>query len=315
MTAASVFKAEIAAKETIAEGVCLLTLRPLEEAPSWTPGAHLDLLLAPGLVRQYSLCGDPADSEYLRVAVLEQHDGRGGSLHVHRRLEAGGILELDGPRNNFPLVDAPGYLFVAGGIGITPLLPMIREVERRGLPWRLLYGGRSLASMAFAAELTALGGDRVALRPQDVHGLLDLPSALASAADGTAVYACGPEPLLTALEQTCAGFPRLTLHTERFSPRSPRTEGPDTEFEVELARSNRTISVGARETLLEALERSGIAPPFSCREGTCGTCETAVLGGTPDHRDSLLTEDEQAAGDVVFPCVSRSLTPRLVLDL
>ncbi|ROO85279.1 ferredoxin-NADP reductase [Actinocorallia herbida] len=308
-------KAEITGKEQVADGVCLLTLRPSGGAPEWTPGAHLDLLLGPGLVRQYSLCGDPADRGSLRVAVLAQPDGRGGSLHVHRALEVGGTLEIDGPRNAFPLVEAPGYLFVAGGIGITPLLPMIREVEGRGLPWRLLYGGRTRASMAFADELVALGGERVALRPQDAHGLLDLDAALAEAAEGTAVYACGPEPLLGALEAACSRFPLLDLHTERFTPREIVLDGPDGSFEVELARAGRTITVGAGETLLEALEREGTAPSFSCREGTCGSCETTVLGGTPDHRDSLLTEDEQAAGDVIFPCVSRARSAKLVLDL
>ncbi|GAB2857873.1 PDR/VanB family oxidoreductase [Actinocorallia aurea] len=308
-------KAEITGKVEIAEGVCLLTLRPRGGAPEWAPGAHLDLLLGPGLVRQYSLCGDPADRERLRVAVLAQPDGRGGSLHVHRKLAVGEALEIEGPRNTFPLVDAPAYLFVAGGIGITPLLPMIREVEGRGLPWRLLYGGRTGASMAFAEELAALGGDRVALRPQDEHGLLDLDAALSEAPEGTAVYACGPEPLLGALEAACARHPLLGLHLERFAPRETAAAGPDGAFEVDLARTGRTIAVGADETLLGALEREGVAPSFSCREGTCGSCETNVLGGTPDHRDSLLTEDERAAGDVIFPCVSRALSAKLVLDL
>ncbi|MEO3787238.1 PDR/VanB family oxidoreductase [Actinocorallia sp. B10E7] len=314
-TTEPVFKAEIVGKETVADGVCLLTLRPYDDVPAWTPGAHVDLLLAPGLVRQYSLCGDPADREHLRVAVLEQPDGRGGSLHVHRGLEIGGTLELRGPRNHFALVDAPAYLFVAGGIGITPLLPMIREIEARRLPWRLLYGGRVLASMAFTAELTELGGDRVTLRPQDVHGLLDLPAALSSVPAGTAVYACGPEPLLTALERARKDFPSLSLRTERFSPRETQAEGPDEAFEVELARSGRTVEVSAKETLLDALERAGVAPASSCGEGTCGTCETVVLDGAPDHRDCLLTEDEQTAGGIMFPCVSRARSPRLVLDL
>ncbi|MFV2177615.1 PDR/VanB family oxidoreductase [Actinomadura sp. LOL_016] len=306
---------EVAAKTAVADGVCLLTLRPAEPFPAWTPGAHVDLLLAPDLVRQYSLCGDPADRESLQVAVLDEPEGRGGSRFVHRRLSAGDSLDVRGPRNNFPLVDAPAYAFVAGGIGITPLLPMIRRVAARGLPWRLLYGGRTLSSMAFAGDLTELGGDRVTLRPQDEHGLLDLPPYLGGAENGTAVYCCGPEPLLQAVETARAGFPLLSLHTERFAARAPQTAGPDGGFEVELGGSGRTIGVTAGETLLEALEREGVAPPFSCREGTCGTCETGVLSGTPDHRDSLLTDDERAAGDVMFPCVSRAASPKLVLDL
>ncbi|MGI5328584.1 PDR/VanB family oxidoreductase [Actinomadura nitritigenes] len=307
--------AEVAAKTAIADGVCLLTLRSEEPFPSWTPGAHIDLLLGPDIVRQYSLCGDPDDRGVLQVAVLEEPEGRGGSRFVHRRLDVGDPLRIGGPRNNFRLVDAPGYAFVAGGIGITPLLPMIRQVAAQGRPWRLLYGGRTLSSMAFARDLTDLGGDRVVLRPQDEHGLLDLPAYLADAEAGSAVYCCGPEPLLQAIETARGGFPLLSLHTERFTPRAREDGGPDGVFEVELDRSGRTITVAAKETLLEALEREGVAPPFSCREGTCGTCETGVLNGTPDHRDSLLSEEERAAGDVMFPCVSRAVSPRLVLDL
>jgi ferredoxin-NADP reductase len=311
----AVLPAEVTAKNTVADGVCLLSLRPAEPVPPWEPGAHIDLLLGSGLVRQYSLCGDPADRGLLQVAVLEEADGRGGSRYIHQRLRVGDPLDVRGPRNNFRLVDAPGYAFVAGGIGITPLLPMIRRVAERGLPWRLLYGGRSLSSMAFARELVELGGDRVALRPHDVHGLLDLPEYLAEAEAGSAVYCCGPEPLLQAIEAARAEHPLLSLHTERFTPREREAGGPDGAFEVDLRRSGRTITVEAGETLLEALEREGVAPPFSCREGTCGTCETGVLAGTPDHRDSLLSDEEQAAGDVMFPCVSRAASEKLVLDL
>jgi ferredoxin-NADP reductase len=307
--------AEVAAKTMVADGVCLLSLRPAKPAPPWEPGAHIDLLLGDDLVRQYSLCGDPADPDLLQVAVLEEAAGRGGSRHVHQRLRVGDTLDVRGPRNNFRLVEAPGYAFVAGGIGITPLLPMIRRVAERGVPWRLLYGGRTLTSMAFTRQLMELGGDRVALRPQDEHGLLDLRAYLAGVEPGSALYCCGPEPLLRAIETAHAGHPLLSLHTERFTPREREPGGADGAFEVELGRSGRTITVEAGETLLEALERDGAAPPFSCREGTCGTCETGVLAGTPDHRDSLLSDDERAAGDVMFPCVSRAVSGKLVLDL
>lgn len=311
----------LASKTLVADGIALLTLEVPDEVPgeftvpAWEPGAHIDLVLADDLVRQYSLCGDPAERDRLKVAVLLEPDGRGGSRHVHERLEVGDLVPVRGPRNHFALVDAESYLFIAGGIGITPILPMIRQVEAEGKPWRLLYGGRTRSSMAFAEELAALGPDRVALRPQDEFGLLDLASYLADAGDGTAVYCCGPEPLLLAAEQACKAFPHLSLHVERFAPKEREAEGPDRPFEVELRRSGRTVQVPASVPLLDALEKAGVGMAFSCREGTCGTCETAVLEGVPDHRDSLLTDDERAANDVMFPCVSRSLSPRLVLDL
>ena len=172
----------------VADGVVRLDLGAEEDGaplPPWSPGAHLDLLLADGLVRQYSLCGDPDDAERLSVAVLREADGRGGSEHVHTRLAAGDTIEVGGPRNHFELVDAPSYVFVAGGIGITPIVPMLRAAAQRGVPWVLVYGGRSRASMAFADDLVATyGADRVRLRPADEHGLLDLPAELGEVVPG-----------------------------------------------------------------------------------------------------------------------------------
>ncbi|WP_040801079.1 PDR/VanB family oxidoreductase [Nocardia higoensis] len=305
----------VTAKEPAADGVVTVTLADPDggSVPGWEPGAHIDLVLG-DVVRQYSLCGDPADSSSLRISVLREPDGRGGSIYVHDKLQVGDLVEIGGPRNNFALAEAASYLFVAGGIGITPLLPMLALVHERGLPWRLLYGGRSLASMAFADELTRRYPDRVLLRPQDEHGLLDLGAALDATAPGVAVYCCGPEPLLQAIEAECRDRDGSTLHTERFAAKEiePSTAGA---FEVELARTGTVVQVAESESVLEALQRSGVDIEFSCREGTCGTCEAAVLGGTPEHRDSILTEEEQDAGDVMFVCVSRSCTPRLVLDL
>jgi len=306
----------VADRSPVADGVVLLTLRARDGAvPAWEPGAHIDLVLGGDLVRQYSLCGDPADRERLQVAVLREPESRGGSRHVHENLRAGDPVEVRGPRNNFRLVDAGSYLFIAGGIGITPLLPMIRQVEAARKPWRLLYGGRTRASMAFTDELTRLAPDRVVLRPQDEFGLLDLGSFLSGARDGTAVYCCGPEPLIAAAEEACRALPHVSLHVERFSPRTEEPEGIDRPFEVELRRSGRVVQVPADRSLLEVLQDEGVDIAFSCQEGTCGTCETTVLDGVPDHRDSLLTEDERAANDVIFPCVSRCASRRLVLDL
>ncbi len=298
-------------KEPIAAGVVRLSLRDPGGAPlpAWTPGAHLDLVLGNGLVRQYSLCGDPQDTSVLQVAVLREDAGRGGSRYVHDELAEGHSLRVRGPRNHFPLREARRYLFVAGGIGITPLLPMIEQVAARGDEWRLVYGGRTRASMAFRDHLETRYPARVEILPQDETGLLDLPRLLACPGD-TAIYCCGPEPLVLAMEQLCAGRP---LYVERFSP---KTAGElSGSFEVELAQSGQTLAVAAGESILEVLEKAGVAVLSSCRQGTCGTCETAVLAGTPDHRDSVLTGEDRAAADAMMICVSRAHSDRLVLDL
>jgi len=353
----------VAARETVAEGVTALTLRRADggELPAWEPGAHIDLVLdaahadaahtdaaqagaaqagaaqAAGtpLVRQYSLCGDPADRASWRIAVLREPSGRGGSALVHDRLAAGSEVRVRGPRNRFAFEPAKRYRFVAGGIGITPLLPMIAAADAAGADWRLLYGGRQRASMAFLAELAGYG-ESVEIRPQDEHGLLDLagflggPDGSGGVDPDTLVYCCGPEPLLAAAEQVCD--PEL-LRIERFSASAAASAaasapgagavgavgaaGPaaDAAFEVVLASSGRTLPVPADRSVLEVLEEAGVAPLSSCREGTCGTCETGVLEGVPDHRDVLLTPAEREANDTMFVCVSRSCGPRLVLDL
>ncbi|MGW7822320.1 PDR/VanB family oxidoreductase [Streptomyces puniciscabiei] len=302
----------VATREFAAEGVLTLTLRdPLGgELPAWEPGAHVDLLLGPGLERQYSLCGDPADRTAWRIAVLREPDGRGGSAYVHEQVGEGGKIRVRGPRNHFRLEPAHRYRFVAGGIGITPILPMLAAAERAGADWSLLYGGRTRASMAFTGEL-ARYGDRVTLAPQDETGLLDLGPVLDDPPDGTLVYCCGPGPLLDAVEERC---PDGVLRVERFQPKD-RQAGGDEEFEVVLARSGRTVTVPPAVSVLDAVRAAGVEVLYSCTEGTCGTCETDVLEGAPDHRDSVLTQEERSAGDTMMICVSRCRGARLVLDL
>lgn len=307
----------VARKEAVAAGVTLLTLvRPGSgRMPAWAPGAHVDLMLGPDLVRQYSLCGDPRDDGELRIAVLREDAGRGGSARVHDALAEGDLVRIRGPRNHFALVAATEYVFIAGGIGITPILPMVAEVVGRGAAWRLVYGGRTRASMAFAAELAAAHADRVDVRPQDETGLLDLDAVLGAPRAGIAVYCCGPEGLLAAVEQRCASWPAGALHVERFSPKPVEDAAPATSFTVELARSGLTLTVPPERSILEVVEDAGVDALSSCQEGTCGTCETPVLDGVPDHRDSLLSAAERAANDVMFICVSRARSGRLVLDL
>jgi len=313
---ADVATLRVAAKEEQADGVLTLELA----APSggrlrdWTPGSHIDLVLPNGLTRQYSLCGDRWDPFTYRVGVLLEPESRGGSTYVHDHLQPGDLVGVGGPRNNFPLVPSERYLFVAGGIGITPILPMIRQAEMLDADWRLLYGGRRRDSMAFLGELERYG-DRVLVRPQDEYGLLDLAGFLGEPREGVRIYSCGPGPLLAAMERTCGDWPPHTLRTERFVAEEAGAPARTAPFEVELARAGTTVTVTPDKTVLEALNEIGVEVLSSCRRGVCGTCETTVLAGRPDHRDALLDDDERDLNDCMYICVSRSRDERLVLDL
>nr|BFD80641.1 PDR/VanB family oxidoreductase [Streptomyces sp. Xyl84] len=307
----------VARRTDEADGVVSLGLRRADNAPlpAWTPGAHIDLLLAPDLVRQYSLCSSPEDAHVWRVAVLRENGGRGGSLHVHDKLAEGDPVQVRGPRNHFPLERAERYLFIAGGIGITPIVPMLEQAERQGSAWELVYGGRTLASMAFRDALVTRYGERLRVRPEDAYGLLDLDALLGTPRPGTLVYCCGPEPLLKGVEERCADWPPGTLHVERFAPKELQAPVRDRAFEIELAQTGITVTVPPDKSVLQAVEEAGVQVLSSCQEGTCGTCETSVIEGTIDHRDSLLTPAEQEAHDTMMICVSRAACPRLVLDL
>ncbi len=221
---------------------------------------------------------------------------------------------MSGPRNHFDLVDAEDYIFVAGGIGITPILSMIRnlEAEQRN-QWRLVYGGRTRESMAFADELAGFG-DRVVLAPQDECGLIDIDTALGTPKFGTAVYACGPEPLLQAMERGCRSWPPGSLHVERFVPVQVDSTA-DRSFDVVAQKSGLTVTVDPGVSILEALEAQGISVTSSCGEGVCGTCETKVLAGEVDHRDAVLTEEERATNSSMMICCSRTTKDRIILDI
>lgn len=309
--------ATIVAITTESAGVVSLEFAAVngDKMPLWEPGAHIDLMLASGLERQYSLCGDPTDHHTWRIAVLREPESRGGSQWVHDRLKVGDQIGIRGPRNNFKLVHEQEYLFIAGGIGITPILPMIAQCEADGKPWRLIYGGRDTESMAFRDRLADYG-DKVTLWPQDKRGIIDLDTVLGRPRENLAVYCCGPGMLLDAVEDKCASWPEGTLHVERFRPRAGALDGDSTAFEVVLDYSEMAVTVPGDKTIVEAVEAAGVHVPTSCREGTCGTCETVVLDGTPDHRDSYLTEQEKESNEVMMPCCSRSVGGcRLVLDL
>jgi ferredoxin-NADP reductase len=304
-------------RREIAQDVVHLTLVSAEgnSLPPWKPGAHIDLHLPEGTVRQYSLCGDHLDAHY-EVAVLHERAGRGGSAFVHDQICEGDQLEISSPRNLFPLnIKAPNYLFIAGGIGITPLRAMINDVAARKRNWRLVYVGRTAESMAFADELLARHPQSVTLHPRDRVGRLELEPLLSASPRESEIYCGGPEPLLEAVEKLCVDKPPGALRTERFQSRYRDTGETDVPFDVKLARSGRTVRVPEDQSILVALERVGIDVDNTCRSGICGSCEVGVLEGVPDHRDSVLPH---AGGDVsnrILTCVSRACSATLTLDL
>ncbi|MCU1614644.1 MAG: oxidoreductase [Frankiales bacterium] len=292
------------------------------DLPVWEPGAHLEFTLPSGLIRHYSLCGDPRDRGSYTVAVLRELTGRGGSKELHEIARAGLDLVVRAPRNNFPLETAAEYLFLAGGIGITPILAMIRVVEASGRAWRLVYGGRSRASMAFLPELAGLLTDpeshaeSLVIHPEDELGFPDFAAEFAKLGPNALVYACGPTPMLDALSALAErdGW-RDWLRVERFTANPDDVDLDGDAFEVELARGKASVIVPSGVSILDAVRPIVPNVAFSCEEGHCGTCETVVLDGVPDHRDSYLDDDEHESNETMMICVSRSLSKRLVLDL
>ncbi|MFD4635888.1 PDR/VanB family oxidoreductase [Lentzea sp. NPDC058436] len=300
----------ITARTQVARDVVALTLEAPDgrDLPPWRPGAHVDVFLPTGLTRQYSLCGDPANRSAWQIAVLRERHSRGASRWLHDQAPTGTTLTTGAPRNLFELTPATRYVFVAGGVGITPILPMITEAERSGIPWTLWYGGRSATTMAFADDLRQRG-DHVHLVPSDTQGRMDIAEILSTPTTGTAVYCCGPDSMVEAAQKACATWEPGTLHVERFTPEAEQPGG--NAFDVHCARSGVDVRVEDGVSVLDALLEAGVEADYSCAQGFCGTCETRVLEGVPDHRDDYLDTPQ----DTMMICVSRSRCPRLVLDL
>lgn len=298
-----------------APGVLSLELTALDGSalPRFEPGAHIDVHLPDGTLRQYSLCGDSADSSRYRIAVRAIESGL-ASQFIHRTLRPGDVLKVGAPRNNFPLIDARRYIFVAGGIGITPLVPMIRAASANRKPWTLLYCNRRNEDAPFLKEISALPGE-ISLHSSAAGTRLDVAKRLSMVEESTVVYCCGPEKLMTAVEEATSHWPQDTIRFEWFTPRSRSRDEVSGSFEVECAASGISFTVPPDKSILETLQNAGIEVPRSCEQGICGTCEVGVLSGEVDHRDSILSASERAANTTMMTCVSRAKSSRLLLDI
>lgn len=301
-----------------ADGVISIRLARPDGAqlPAWEPGAHIDLILPTGLVRQYSLVESGPDRSWYRIAVFHEPLSRGGSEYVHWFLRPGQLVAVRAPLNHFRLVEAREYRFIAGGIGITPILSMISQAHARGAPWTLHYGGRSLDTMAFRGRLAGYGSP-VAFWPADTAGMLPLADVIGAYQPGVRLYCCGPAGLLDAVLEISEGngWPADAVRTERFKPRVKPASGPDRPVTVIAARSGVAVEAAPGQSLLDALISAGVRVDSSCRNGVCGTCQVRVLAGEPDHRDDVLTSAEELAGDTMLVCVSRARSASLTLDV
>lgn len=306
----------VASRRIVGTNVAALTLEPLEEGklPFWAPGAHIAIRAGDsGAVREYSLCGSPQDRQRWSIAVRLADDSRGGSRYVHEHLSEGVEVLVERLSNHFSFRPTKRPCFVAGGIGITPILPMIEAAKRYGADWRLFYIGRGRASMPFL-DLVEADADRVTVVDTEVDGRPDA-ARIVAANPSSNIYACGPEGLLDALTAAAGQAPDVSITVERFTPRTIDLPEHEIPFDVIVDSTGQRVPVLPDQSTLDALLAAGVPVPNSCGEGTCGSCETVVIDGTPDHRDSILSEEEQAEGEYMYVCVSRSRTSTLVLDL
>jgi vanillate O-demethylase ferredoxin subunit len=308
----------VASTAFVAEDVISIDLASTgsDPLPRFEAGAHIELFLPNGMARCYSLVNPLAGRGVYRVVVQKDRASRGASAYVVDRLRAGVELMVTAPRNNFALIDSAPYVrLIAGGIGITPLWAMAQVLATRSARWDIFYAARSRASAAFADSLATLAPACVRFHFDDERGDTppDLRPLLAEASAGTHFYCCGPNPMLAAFEAAAAAVPRSCIHTEYFTAKEEavRTGG----FSVELARSGKTVFVAPGQTILDALIAAGLNVRFMCTEGVCGECETQVLSGKPEHRDSYLTDEERRSNKVMMICCSGASSEKLVLDL
>ncbi|ACC72360.1 PDR/VanB family oxidoreductase [Paraburkholderia phymatum] len=313
----------VAVADTIAQDIRLLKLEANDGSslPGWKPGSHIDLHLGQGITRQYSLCGPQGDTSAYQVAVKLEPQSRGGSKYVHESLKVGSELLISPPRNHFEMkADAGHTLLVAGGIGITPIISMARELAEKRQQFELLYFTRSEHHAAFREELEGgpLGEScklLCGLERDDVEEALE--GALDDRYDGSQLYLCGPKPFMDTVRAVAVrcGWPDEAVHFEYFAGAEPVGQGEQTSFDLKLARSGKTVTIPANKTIVDVLREEGVEVETSCEQGVCGTCVARVLDGTPEHHDCFLTSQEQARGDCMAVCISRSKSRLLVLDL
>ncbi|MDJ0357323.1 PDR/VanB family oxidoreductase [Paenarthrobacter sp. PH39-S1] len=317
-----IFDVRISDRRFVGEDIVALTLRrdDGELFPAWEPGSHIDVFLGKDvngdpLSRQYSLWGPVEDRTAWRIGVLKDPKSRGGSQRVHDQLLEGVVLQVRGARNHFQMEPAESYIFIAGGIGITPILPMVKQAERQGVPWKLYYLARNRERLALLEEISKLPAQHVILHCDDEQGMIDLAGITSTLGTSEHVYACGPGPLLDVLDTMSQESGRWTFHCERFAAATVAPGRTELPFEVLLAKSGTNHQIPAGVSCLKVLRESGVNVDWSCSEGVCGTCETEVLEGEPDHRDSVLTAEERAANETMMICVSRAHSPKIVLNL
>jgi len=294
----------------------LYEFRPVDgsQVPEFQAGAHVDLHLPNGLIRQYSLSNSQSERHRYVVGVKRDPKSRGGSSYIYEKLTVGTVMKVSHPRNNFPLNESANHsVLVAGGIGITPIWCMLNRLEEKGKSWELHYATRKRSEAAFAEELEKFG-DRVHIHiDEEQGGIIDIPAIVARAPTSAHLYCCGPGPMLSTFEDATKEWPYGEVHVEHFTSLAPAATGGG--YVVELARSGKKVNVAEGQTILDALRDEGIKVPASCEQGICGVCETRVISGTPDHRDMILSPQEKAANDTMMICCSGSKSDVLVLDL
>jgi tetrachlorobenzoquinone reductase len=307
--------------EDVARDTKIFTFQLVDggKLPAYKPGAHIDLHLPNGMLRQFSLVAPATDPDGYTVGVKLDENSRGGSRYIIEQMKVGDQIKISAPRNNFPLVEnADHVVLVAGGIGITPIWCMAQQLEALGRSWKIHYACRSQADMAFLSDLKKLNPEHVHLHFDDEAGgkVLDLAAAIAEAPANAHFYCCGPNPMLKAFEAAAASRPRANVHIEYFTPKEDVAAASDIGgFWVELARSGEEYFIPPGKKVLEVLFDAGVDVDYSCELGICGACETKVISGTPIHHDSVLSEEEQASNEKVMICCCGCATERLVLDM
>ncbi|MBU3611163.1 oxidoreductase [Polynucleobacter wuianus] len=308
-------RVQVLSIDEIAKQTLKYTLIPADgrALPAFEPGAHIDVYLPNGMVRQYSLCGKTTDRFYT-IAVKYEEVGRGGSVNLHTTVRVDDFLAISTPRNNFPLINSKKkVVFIAGGIGITPIFSMIQSLIMENRDWELHYCARSQEHAAFYDQLTEIGGNKIKTYFSE-EPILDIASLFEKFEDDLNIYCCGPSGLMKSVEGIASNYPQQKLHFEWFAaPIS--TNSPNIAFEIQLNKSNTVLLVPENKSILTVLRENSYFPISNCEQGLCGSCETTLLDGQADHRDSLLSEEEKKANKTIMICVSRAKSDRLVLDI